>query len=135
MWGTISTKFYTVARIVPIHKKGNKTDFTNYRQTSIVGILAKILEKIIKNRLLEYLERDKIIFTGQYGFRKKLGTEDALIDINNYLLSKRDTKKKILISFLDLEKSFDSISRQLGIIKQVKIVRLWWQCINTFSAS
>jgi len=39
------------------------------------------------------LERDKIIFTGQYGFRKNLGTEDALIDINNYLHSKTDTKK------------------------------------------
>lgn len=37
-----------VARIVPIHKKGNKSDFTNYRPISIVGILAKILEKIIK---------------------------------------------------------------------------------------
>ncbi|KAF0756126.1 RNA-directed DNA polymerase from mobile element jockey [Aphis craccivora] len=61
----------------------------------------------------EYLERNKILFTGQYGFRKNLGTEDALININNYLHNKRDTKKKILISFLDLEKAFDSISRQL----------------------
>ncbi|KAL4134957.1 hypothetical protein QTP88_006637 [Uroleucon formosanum] len=106
-----------VARIVPIHKKGDKTDFTNYRLISIVGILAKILEKIIKNKLLDYLERDKLIFTGQYGFRKKLRTEDALIDINNYLHAKRDIKKKNLISFLDLEKAFDSISRQLLLNK------------------
>lgn len=106
-----------VARIVPIHKKGDKTDFANYRPISIVGILSKILEKIIKNQLLEYLERDKIIFDGQYGFRKKLGTEDALIDIINFLHNKRDSKKKILISFLDLEKAFDSISRQLLLNK------------------
>jgi len=83
-----------VARIIPIHKKKDKTDFTNYRPISIVRILAKILEKIIKNQLLEYLKRDKIIFTGEYGFRKNLATEDALIDINNYLHSKRDTKNK-----------------------------------------
>ncbi|KAL4143980.1 hypothetical protein QTP88_006225 [Uroleucon formosanum] len=106
-----------VARIVPIHKKGDKTDFTNYRPISIVGILAKILEKIIKNQLLDYLERDKLIFTGQYGFRKNLGAEDALIDINNYLHTKRDIKKNILISFLDLEKAFDSISRYLLLNK------------------
>jgi len=37
------TKYGTV----PIHKKGDKTDFTNYRSVSIVGILTKILEKII----------------------------------------------------------------------------------------
>ena len=83
-----------VARIVPIHKKGDKTDFINYRPISIVGILAKILEKIIKNQLLNYLEKNKIIYHGQYGFRKKLGTEDALIDINNFLHNKRDGKKK-----------------------------------------
>lgn len=45
-------------------KKGDKSDFTNYRPISLVGILAKILVKVIKNQLLEYLERDKIIFDG-----------------------------------------------------------------------
>jgi len=107
-----------VVRIVSIYKK----DFTNYRPISLVGILAKTLEKIIKNQLpIKILEERQIIFTGQYGFRKKLETEDALIDINNYLHSKRDTKKKILISFLDLEKAFDSISRQLLLNKLKKL--------------
>jgi len=45
------------------------------------------------------------MFSGQYGFRKPLGTEDALIDINNYLHSKRDTKKKFLNFILGLGKS------------------------------
>jgi len=106
-----------MAKIVPIHKSGDKTDFLNYRPISLVGIIAKILEKIIKNQLLEYLESDKIIFEGQYGFRRNLGTEDALIDLTNFLHNKRDHKKKILISFLDLEKAFDSISRQLLLHK------------------
>ncbi|KAL4132770.1 hypothetical protein QTP88_009871 [Uroleucon formosanum] len=48
---------------------------------------------------------------------KNLGKEDALIDINNYLHAKRDIKKNILISFLDLDKAFDSISRQLLLNK------------------
>ncbi|KAF0765900.1 Reverse transcriptase domain-containing protein, partial [Aphis craccivora] len=68
--GTVPDEF-KVARIVPIHKKGDKTDFTNYRHILMIGILAKILEKVIKIQLLEYLERDKILFNGQYGLRKK----------------------------------------------------------------
>jgi len=84
-----------VARIIPIHKKKDKTDFTNYRLISIVGILAKIFEKIIKNQLLEYLEKDKIIFTEQYGFRKNLGTEDALINTLITIYMARGTQKKI----------------------------------------
>lgn len=108
---------FKMAKIVPIYKSGDKTDFLNYRPISLVGIIAKILEKIIKNQLLEYLESEKILFEGQYGFRRNLGTEDALIDLTNFLHSKRDNKKKILISFLDLEKAFDSISRKLLLHK------------------
>jgi hypothetical protein len=63
------------------------------------------------------LEKNKIIYHGQYGFGKKLGIEDALIDINNFLHNKRDIKKKILITFLDLEKAFDSIRRKVLLIK------------------
>lgn len=67
-----------VAKIVPIHKKGDKWDFTNYRPILIEGILAKIFEKRIKTQQVEYLELDKIIFEGQYGFRKNLETEITL---------------------------------------------------------
>lgn len=54
---------------VPDEFREEKSDYTNYRPISKVGI-AKIHEKVIKNQLLEYLERDKLIFYGQYGFRK-----------------------------------------------------------------
>ncbi|KAL4082915.1 hypothetical protein QTP88_029569 [Uroleucon formosanum] len=95
-----------VARIVPIHKKGDKTDFTNYRPISIVGILAKILEKIIKNQLLDYLERDKLIFTGQYGYRKNV----ASVPLND-------------IKFLRELKKYEEIDK---IVSEVAINK----CIN-----
>lgn len=104
---------FKVARIVPVYKKWNIKEFSNYRPISLVGLLAKILEKIVKNQLLEFLEHNKIIFEGQYGFRRNLGTEDALFDLTNFLYNKRESKNKILISFLDLEKAFDSISRRI----------------------
>lgn len=50
-----------------------------------------------------------------YGFGKNIGTENALMDITNFLQRKRG--KKILITFLDLEKAFDSISRHFLLSK------------------
>jgi len=41
-----------MAKIVPIYKSGDKTDFLNYRSISLVGIIAQILEKIIKTNTL-----------------------------------------------------------------------------------
>lgn len=51
------------------------------------------------------------------GLEETQETEDALIDLTIFLHNKRDNKKEILISFLDLEKAFDSISRQLLLNK------------------
>jgi hypothetical protein len=104
---------FKVARIVPVYKKENIKDFSNYRPNSLVGLLAKSLKKIVKNQFLEFLEYNKILFEGQYGFRRNMGTEDALFDQTNFLHNKSNSKNKILIVFLNLEKAFDSIIRRI----------------------
>lgn len=45
---------YNIITIVEIRKKRDKKDCTNYRPISLEGIIAKILEKIVKNQRLEY---------------------------------------------------------------------------------
>lgn len=81
-----------MAKIVPIHKSG---DFINCRPILLIGIIANILEKIIKNQLLEYLESDKIIFERQYGFRRNVGTEEVLINLINFCITKGIVKRKL----------------------------------------
>jgi hypothetical protein len=63
------------------------------------------------------LEKNKIIYHVQYGFRKKLGTGDASIDINNFIHNKRDDKKKYYLRSWIWKKAFDSISRQVLLNK------------------
>jgi len=49
-----------LAIIKPIHKNGDKTCVNNYRPISMLSNFSKILEKIVKNRLLTFLEKYKI---------------------------------------------------------------------------
>ena len=50
-----------VSLVTPIYKSGDKEDFTNYRPISVLPCFAKILEKIIYKRVIQYLEQNKIL--------------------------------------------------------------------------
>lgn len=67
--------------------------------------LSKIVEKIIKSRLITYLEKNKLLSNNQFGFRPGLGPEDALYNLTKYISNALDNKKKALAIFLDLTKS------------------------------
>ncbi len=56
--------------ITSIHKTRSKEDPLNYRPVSLTSVVAKICEKIIKNRWVKYLEDNKVITEKQFGFRK-----------------------------------------------------------------
>lgn len=85
---------YKNSIIVPIHKKGNSKLMTNYRPISLLTIFSKVLEKTIKTRLELFLQSNNILTDRQYGFRKGIGTEDALIDLTTYLYNNLDNGKK-----------------------------------------
>ena len=78
---TIETsKFPSVlklANITPIFKKGERTDKGNYRPVSILPNLSKIYERCIYKQILSFF--DNIFSKYQCGFRKKYGTQHALL--------------------------------------------------------
>ena len=57
------------AKIVPVDKKESKLDFSNYRSISLLSNLDKIFEKLMQNRLNDFLEKNNIIYPLQFGFR------------------------------------------------------------------
>ena len=58
-----------IARVVPIHKKEDKNNFTNYRPISILPGFSKILERLVFNRYISFLNKHNIFFENQFGFR------------------------------------------------------------------
>jgi len=72
------------SEVRPVFKKGDRTEFSNYRPISLLTSFSKMFEKIIFKRLYNYLNNNNILVDHQYGFRKKLSTETAIYaPINN----------------------------------------------------
>jgi len=112
------------AIVTPIYKNGNTKLINNYRPISLLNIFSKIFEWAIKTRLLDYLEENNILPKSQYGFRKNLGTEDALARLSMDIYSNLNNNKKTLGIFLDFSKAFDSISHKslILILQSIRIV-------------
>ena len=115
--------------ILPFYKSGDKDKVSNYRPISLLPILSKILEKVIANQLMSYLETNKLLSNHQHGFRSNLSTESALMQVTDKLYDNIEKKKVSLLLLLDLSKAFDSVSHDILInkCKKLNIDPRWFQ--------
>ena len=117
----------TLAKVIPLYKKGNKLDPNNYRPISILTCFFKILERLIYNRLQQFLKKHSVIYKSQYGFQKSISTEYAVLDIVSKAFENINQNLFTGLIFLDLRKAFDTVSHIfyfLSLIIMVSVVLL-----------
>lgn len=106
-----------IARIIPIPKPGDPSDINNYRPISILPIFSKIFEKVVHSQVYTYFERSNIIYHGQYGFREKMSTVQAIVNFTQYLYNSLDSGNVVFSVFLDFKKAFDSVDHNILLQK------------------
>ena len=65
----------TIANVVPIYKKGECSNPSNYRPVSLTCIICKLFEHIIASHIMQHLEDNNILYDLQHGFRRKRSCE------------------------------------------------------------
>jgi len=105
------------SEIIPIHKKGNRIDITNFRPISLLTSFSKILEKVIFARLYQHIDQNNILATEQFGFRNNSSTEKASFKLINEVLLALNNKLTVGGLFCDLEKAFDSVNHDILLSK------------------
>ena len=58
------------ANIIPLFKKGSRNKSVNYRPVSLTSVICKLLETIIRDHMMEFLIKYKLINPSQHGFLK-----------------------------------------------------------------
>ena len=110
----ISPDSLKISKVVPLYKKGDDSNLSNYRPISLLPSISKIFEK---EQLTTYLDNNNLIHNHQYGFRKRHSTEYAALHIVDYLNYEMDLKRTPINLYLDLSKAFDSLSHKILISK------------------
>jgi hypothetical protein len=122
-----------VDHIVPIYKKGDKTDCNNYRGISLLPTTYKILYNILLSRLIPYAE--EIIGDQQCRFRRNRSNTDHMFCIRQVLEKKWEYNEAVHQLFIDFKKAYDSVRREVlyNILIEFgfprKLVRLIKMCI------
>lgn len=70
-----------IAKIIPIHKSGDKHQFNNYRPISLLSQFSKILEKLFVARLDSFVDKNQLLTKHQYGFRSNRSTLMAATEL------------------------------------------------------
>ena len=98
------------ARVIPLHKKGDKQDPSNYRPISVLPTLSKILESAVHTQFYGYLTENNLISSKQFGFRLRSSTVTAAAQFTDQLLLGMDNGTVTGAVFLDLTKAFDTVN-------------------------
>ena len=113
----IIPSIWKTAKITPVHKSGPVDNPDNYRPISILPALSKIMEKVVYDQLMDYLESNSLLSSYQFGFRAKRSTKLATTlfvdDIRFYL----DSGNLVGAVFIDLKKAFDTIGHSVLLSK------------------
>ena len=81
--------------------------FNNHWPVSFLPEFSKILEKLMYNRLMSFINKHKLLFEYQLVFREKHGTDIALIVLLGQIMSSINDGEVVLGVFLDLSKTVD----------------------------
>ena len=103
---------WKVADVTPVYKTGSKQDPGNYRPVSLTSHVGKLMERILKEKIVEFLEENKLLGESQHGFRKDKSCLTNLLEYSQIVADYIDNGEPVDIIFLDFQKAFDKVPHE-----------------------
>ena len=91
-----------VAKVLPIHKSSNPNELINYRPISLLPAFSKLVEKIMLNKVMSFLDAKQILYKHQYGFRAKHSTIHPIIHVLNECAEANNSNPCLLVILISL---------------------------------
>ena len=99
--------------VTPVHKKGDKTEFENYRPVSCLPTAAKLLELVACQQTSKFMELNNLLPKSQHGFRASRSTMTALNEVQKQWAENTENKEKTGILMWDLSAALDCLDTNI----------------------
>ena len=111
---------WKVANVTPIYKKGDRTDPANYRPVSLTSQVCKVMESLVRAKIIQHLDENNLISEAQHGFREGRSCLTNLLETLEAWTKIIDDGDGIDVAYLDFRKAFDLVSHKHLIHKLTK---------------
>ena len=130
--GTVSDD-WKCANVMPIHKKGTKSDPGNYRPVSLTSVPCRTMEVCIKDEIVNHLVTNSLFSDSQHGFMKKKSCTNNLLHFLEKVTAEQDKGNPVDIVYLAFSKAYDKVPHQQliekfkahGIGKVLEWIKAW----------
>ena len=106
-----------IAKVIPLYKGSESKLLVNYRPVSVLPVFSKVFERLMYNRILEFINENDVIYNLQFGFRKNHSTAMALPLLNDKISKALYDGEYVLGVFLDFSKAFDTVNHDILLHK------------------
>ena len=111
--------YWESSHVIPIHKKDDPKNKSNYRPISLLCNISKIFERLSHQKLYSFLQHNTLLSSNNSGFHSGDSTINQLTSITHNIYKAIDKGKDIHVVFLDMSKAFDEVWHK-GIVHKVQ---------------
>ena len=105
------------ANILPLFKKGSRNKSENYRPVNLTSVICKLLERLIKDHMVDFLVKHKLFNSSQHGFLKARSCLTNMLCFLEEITKWIDVGSPVDIIYLDFQKAFDKVPHQRLLLK------------------
>ena len=108
---------WKLANVTAIHKNGHRQMAGNYRPVSLTSVVCKVLESIVRERVINHMKSNKLFSNKQFGFIGGRSTKLQLLRVIDEWTGILDNGGSIDVIYFDFMKAFDKVSHSRLILK------------------
>ena len=124
---------WKLAKVIPLLKKGDTMTPKNYRPVALLPIVSKILERVVFNQLVEYLDKNGLLHPNHHGCRHDHSTATALIQMYDQWTEEVDQGNMVGVMMIDLSAAFDMVDHPL-LLQKLQLFGLEDAALNWVSS-
>lgn len=122
---------WKLSKVIPILKKGDKSNISNYRPISVISNFSKILETIIFTRISKSV--DIRLTDNQHGFVHGRSTLTNLASVTQTICRTLDKSSQMDVLYIDLEKAFDRLDHNI-LLKKLSLFGFCQSLVDLFAS-